>query len=163
GLSMADILSQYRFNSIVTILAGAVVSAGILAAGSIMVRQRRRLLRSNEQLAVTLENMTQGIQMVEPDGSIGFINGRAIEALGIPQQILDKKPSFRQLIDWQVESGEFGPPSAYPEGLRQTLQAGGLTRAADSYERTRPNGTVLEIATRPMEGGRAVRTYTDIT
>ena len=65
GLSDADILAQYRFNSAVTIAAGSVVSAAILAAGLIMVRQRRRLLRSNEQFAVTLENMTQGILMVE--------------------------------------------------------------------------------------------------
>jgi signal transduction histidine kinase/ActR/RegA family two-component response regulator len=107
--------------------------------------------------------MTQGIQMVESDGTIGFINGRAIELLGIPESVLASRPSFRQLIEWQIESGEFGPPSSYPEGLRQTLQAGGLVTVEDMYERTRPNGTVLEIATKPMEGGRAVRTYSDIT
>ena len=163
GLSEADVYGTYLYNRQIGLAAGLVISAGIVAATLIMIRQRRRLLRTNEILAVALENMTQGIQMVEPSGRIGVINSRAIELLGIPQALLDRKPSFPELVAWQTDSGEFGDPKSYPEGLRETLAAGGIAPNMSVYERTRPNGTVLEIVTNPMSGGGAVRTYTDIT
>ncbi|HVZ08344.1 ATP-binding protein [Rhodopila sp.] len=163
GLAQDDVFATYRFNRSVSVAGGGIVSLGVIGVTLLMIRQRRRLLRSNEVLAVTLENMNQGIQMVEPDGRVGVINSRAIELLGLPPALLEGQPLFRDVVAWQVESGEFGDPDKYPDGLRQTLAAGGIASTPDTYERCRPNGTVLEIATNPMPDGGAVRTYTDIT
>ncbi|MFO1028453.1 MAG: ATP-binding protein [Acetobacteraceae bacterium] len=163
GLSKEDVFAAYHFNRNVSVGAAVLVSIGIVSASIILFRQRQGLVRSNRILGITLENMTQGIQMVEPGGRIGVINSRAIELLGIPQSLLDRKPTFPQLVKWQIDTGEFGDPRSYPEGLRKTLDAGGIVASVDTYERTRANGTVLEITTKPMPGGGAVRTYTDIT
>jgi diguanylate cyclase (GGDEF)-like protein len=45
----------------------------------------------------------------------------------------------------------------------KSAQIGGLLSDPSIYERTRSNGTVLEIRTVPLPDGGAVRTYTDIT
>jgi diguanylate cyclase (GGDEF)-like protein len=43
------------------------------------------------------------------------------------------------------------------------INGGGLDSSVTFYERTRPNGTVLEIRTMPTPDGGLVRTFTDIT
>jgi signal transduction histidine kinase/CheY-like chemotaxis protein len=163
GLSEADVFADYRRSRNAYVLAGIVVSLGIIGTGIVMMRQRVRILRSREVLGVTLENMTQGIQMVDADGSVGVINSRAVELLGLPPSLLEGQPKFRDIVEWQIRTGEFGDRKDWPEGLRKTLDAGGIVGTEDVYERTRPNGTVLEIRTKPMPDGGAVRTYTDIT
>ena len=150
GLSLDDILARFRLNRTIALVAGAAISAGICAVGLVMMRQRQRLVRSNTLLSVTLENMTQGIQTIEPDGRVGVINSRAIELLGIPVSLLEKKVRFPEIVQWQLENGEFGDPTHYPEGLRNALAAGGIAPAMDTYVRRRPNGRVLEITTKPM-------------
>ncbi len=47
--------------------------------------------------------------------------------------------------------------------LRRWVAARGLSARPTTYERERPNGTVLEIRTVPLPDGGAVRTFTDIT
>ena len=54
-------------------------------------------------------------------------------------------------------------PSGRGEAFRQWVLSRGLRSTRHTYERTRPNGTVLEIRTVPLPDGGAVRTYTDIT
>ncbi len=163
GLSEKDIFADFNKSRTVYTLAGLAVSLGIIGTGIVMIRQRNRILRSREVLGVTLENMTQGIQMVDADGSIGVINSRAVELLGLPPAMLGGQTTFHDIVDWQIKSGEFGERKDWPEGLRKTLDAGGIFGVEDVYERIRPNGTVLEVRTKPMADGGAVRTYTDIT
>jgi signal transduction histidine kinase len=163
GLSEADVFAAFRFNRIVTIAGALLLSVGIVATGLIIIRQRARLLGSREALSVTLENMNHGIQMIAPDGGIRVMNSRAVELLGIPPHLLAGEPNVRTLLDWQLANGELGPPETWTGGLAEAMASGGGAPANQVYERTRPNGTVLEVVTRPMADGGAVRTFTDIT
>jgi PAS domain-containing protein len=47
--------------------------------------------------------------------------------------------------------------------LRNWITQSVAAAARQTYERERPDGTVLEIRTVPLESGGGVRTYTDIT
>ena len=68
------------------------------------------------------------------------------------------------MLRWQWETGEFGKDGqSVDEGLRAFVLAGGISEEPQSYERQRPNGTMLEIRSVPLADGGAVRTYTDIT
>jgi signal transduction histidine kinase/ActR/RegA family two-component response regulator len=163
GYSEADIFAQYWASRRVTLIAGVLLTIGIIGAARVMIRQRQRILRSRAVLGAAMENMAQGIQMVDPDGRIAVINSRAVEMLGIPGELLEGDPHFKRIVEWQTANGEFGPPEAWPRELIETLEAGGITRQDDVYERTRPNGMVMEVRTTPMPGGGAVRTFTDIT
>jgi PAS domain S-box-containing protein len=90
-------------------------------------------------LKATLENISQGIMMIAPDGTVPVINRRAMDLLGLSEDLVSS-PSFNSILQWQREAGEFG-----------------------IHERRLPNGMVLEIRTIPLEGGGVVNTYTDVS
>jgi signal transduction histidine kinase/FixJ family two-component response regulator len=143
------------------LLAGGVMSLLVLFAGWLLVRHRTRLLRASEALRVTLENMSQGIIMVDAQRNLPVINQRAVELLGLPPGLIRPGGSFDTLLQWQISSGEFdGQDDAT---ARQLAEGGGLGTAIPVYHRTRANGTVLEVHTAWLVGGGAVRTFTDIT
>ncbi len=163
GLAEADVFAAFRSNVVLSVTVGILLSAGIIGTGLLTFRQRMRLLQSNEKLAVTLENMTQGIELITPDGRVQVINSQAVELLGLPPSLATGKPYLKELLDWQRANGELGPPETWPAKMAQALGHGGVIPGENSYERVRPNGTVLEVRTRSMPDGGAVRTFTDIT
>jgi PAS domain S-box-containing protein len=111
-------------------------------------------------LRATLENMDQGLIMFDAAGTIQVYNQRVAELLGLPLDQLARRPSFRELIDYQLAQGEFVRGD---EVLRQWATESGIGGVRDVYERERPDGTVLEVRTVPLPNGGAVRTYTDMT
>jgi diguanylate cyclase (GGDEF)-like protein/PAS domain S-box-containing protein len=69
-------------------------------------------------------------------------------------------PHVKDVIEFQAERGEFVDT---PEDVRSRLMPKIFGEQENSYERTRPNGTILEIRTVPFADGGVVRTFTDIT
>lgn len=127
-------------------------------------RSRQRALRSAEQLRLTLENITQGIILVRRDWTIPVINRRLIELLDLPEEWQHRPPRFDNLIQHLSSHGEFDVDPA-PAGVMPAdhWMVPGNTPTQATYERRRPNGTVLEVRTSTLPGGGFVRTLTDIT
>jgi PAS domain S-box-containing protein len=126
----------------------------------ITARKQAELLAKEKAalLAATLENMDQGLLMFDASETIQVYNDRAVELLGFSKELLEQRPTFRQLVSHQVQTGEFVRGD---EALRR--YAGGINETRHAYERERPDGSVLEIRTVPLPSGGAVRTYTDVT
>ena len=122
---------------------------------------RLQLGEKSRQLEVTLENIAQGIVMVDAAGDIGVLNRRCVELLGIPDEFLHEQRSYTDLIAYLENSGEFARPidARLLDAIR--CPVGGAL--VPGYERTRPDGTVLEIRNTALEGGGFVRTLSDIT
>jgi PAS domain S-box-containing protein len=142
----------------------------LLTLGASLVERRRAdaLRRSEAQartasnlLNLTLESMDQGLITVDGRGILQVCNRRAVEMLDLPPDYQHGKPSFAAFIAHQVAIGEFAGLSE--EETPWLKLKGNLLSAPPRYERTRPNGTVLEIRTTPLPDGGAVRTFTDIT
>lgn len=163
GLAVKDALAAYWRNMLLHLTFGAVGTTAILIAGMVMIAQRNRLLRSRQALSATLEHMSQGILMIDGAGHVPVINRRAFELLGLPPQLRTRHMRFQDILDWQFRTQEFGASDGWSAALRRVLQSGGVLPDDATYERTRPNGTVLEVRTQALEGGGAVRTFTDIT
>jgi diguanylate cyclase (GGDEF)-like protein len=83
-----------------------------------------------------------------------------MDLLGLPPELMLSRPSFRDVLTYQVASGDF---KDQPEHVKQSELAKEFEPRHHVYERERPNGTVLEIRTTPLPTGGAVRTYTDLT
>jgi signal transduction histidine kinase/ActR/RegA family two-component response regulator len=125
------------------------------------VRERTaELAQQTALLQVTLDNMDQGLIMIDAGGTVPICNERAIELLGLPAQMMRSHPTFAEIRRYQIEQGEFLPLN---DALREQLEADGIENAPRLYERERPNGTILEIQTVPVPFGGAVRTYMDVT
>lgn len=125
-----------------------------------LVRRSAEIESVNTTLEATLSNVSQGIMKLDAEHRIVVFNSRVEELLGLPSGFLKHGMPFRTLLDYQIERGEF---SNMPPEFLAFVRAGGVSLAEQAYIRHRPNGTILEIRTIPLEGGGAVRTFTDIT
>ena len=163
GLAAEDVFAPYHRNRRLYFLAGALLSVAGAIIGWFMLRQRDSLFASRQALAATLENMSQGILMVDAQGGVPVLNRRAIELLGLPAGLLTRAPSFRQIVEWQLQQGEFGDDTTWDDALERILPARDNPHGDYTYERTRPNGTILKVRTQGLPDGAIVRTFTDIT
>jgi signal transduction histidine kinase/CheY-like chemotaxis protein len=163
GLATKDVFAPYERSKRLYLAVGILVSVACTAVGLIMLRQRRSLFDSRQALSATLENISQGITMVRADGGIPVLNRRAIQLLELPTDLLAGRPSFQQIVEWQRANGEFGDPATRTPPLEGALQRIGGPLGDYTYERTRPNGMILEVRTQGLPDGGIVRTFTDIT
>ncbi len=140
-------------------------NAGLEAAQRRMEEQAEALRISQADLAeksavltTTLDHMNQGIVMVDADGTFALCNARALQMLDLPPALMAGRPSYDAVVAYQLAAGEFMDTQVV-ERVRHA-QINGIPLL---YERTRPNGQILEVQSLPLPGGGTVRTYTDVT
>ena len=119
-----------------------------------------RLHRKSRLLDAILEQMVQGLMLVNQDRVVEVCNRRAIELLGLPPELMARQPGFVEVLEYQWSTDEFAKT---PEALKAFVRAGGILDQPQCYERTRPDGRIIEIQSVPLDGGGVLRTYTDIT
>ena len=119
-----------------------------------------RLREKTARLDTVLDTMDQGLMMIDANGVVQVCNLRAIALLDLPPELMRSRPTFEAVRLYQLEQQDFRKSG---EAMRQWVARQGLETHAHTYERERPNGTVLEIRTMPLPDGGSVRTYTDVT
>lgn len=119
-------------------------------------------LRFNRQvLSTTLENISQGVSVVDPEMRLVAWNRRYQELLDYPDGMLYVGRPVSDLIRWNAERGELGPGDIDEQVRRRLahLRAG----APHVFERVRASGQVIEMVGRPLVGGGYVTSYSDVT
>ena len=116
------------------------------------------LAEKSAALTMTLDNISQGICMVDARGRVGVWNARALELLDLPADLIASRPSFEAVLAYQRATNEF-VVEGVPVGVLEAVDA----RMSVIYERMRPNGTILEIQNIPLADGGNVVTYADVT
>jgi signal transduction histidine kinase/DNA-binding response OmpR family regulator len=125
-----------------------------------IVEQRTaELQRRGEVLRVTFENMEHGVLIFDRELKLAAWNRQITELLELPKTFLNDKPHFNDIIRFLAQRGEYGDVDFDLELRRLTTESG----EHYSSERTRPNGTVLEIRHNPLPEGGFVNIFTDIT
>jgi PAS domain S-box-containing protein len=116
---------------------------------------------SRQLLQATMENVTQGISVVDAQLRIVAWNRRYLELYGYPDGLVTVGRPVIELLRWNAAQGELGPgePEIQIEKRLAHLRAG----TAYTFQRVRRNGQVYSIDGQPMAGGGFVTTYTDIT
>jgi PAS domain S-box-containing protein len=116
---------------------------------------------SRQLLAATMENVTQGISVVDADMKLVAWNQRYLKMFDYPQDLVCVGRPVAELIRWNAARGEFGEGD--PEHQVAKRLAHMRAGTAYSFQRERKNGQVFSISGQPMAGGGFVSTYTDIT
>jgi signal transduction histidine kinase/CheY-like chemotaxis protein/HAMP domain-containing protein len=125
-----------------------------------IVEQRTaELQRRGAELRVTFDNMVQGVLMFDSEMKIAAWNRQVLELLKLPETYLVGGPHFADFIRYLAQRGEYGAVDAEAEVRRFTATAA----QSRTFERTRPDGTVLEIRHNPLPEGGIVVIYSDIT
>ena len=119
-------------------------------------------LRFNRALlAATLENITQGISVVDADMRLVAWNRRYLEMLGYPEGAVYVGRPVEDLIRWGSERGGAAPEEAQAQAEKRVSY---MRRGSPHvYERVRSDGSVVETRGRAMPSGGNVTTYTDVT
>ncbi len=114
------------------------------------------------QLEATLAGMTDGVAMVDANHCLMEWNDLFPEISGVPIEVLRVGASMEEMVRAQAEAGEFGPVEVEVEVARRMrlLRSG---RLAETNERTRPNGRIIELRRNHLPDGGMVTLYTDIT
>jgi signal transduction histidine kinase/DNA-binding response OmpR family regulator len=114
------------------------------------------------QLEATLAGMTDGVAMV--DGNLQLVewNPRFPEIASVPATMLRVGLPMGDIIRAQAAAGIFGDVDIETEVTRRVaeLRAGNY---ANTLERTRPDGRVVELRRNRLPDGGFVTLYTDIT
>ncbi len=142
-------------------------AAGLIAAQTMGVRSGQaiagshaELSRRETELRATLENMQQGVAMYDAQHRLVTWNRRFVEYLEMPDAFLDGQHTFADYIRYLAERGEFGEVADIDGLVAQRLEP--LSRE-HWLERTRPDGTTLEIYRKPIPTGGFIAIYTDVT
>ncbi|MEM7611678.1 MAG: NahK/ErcS family hybrid sensor histidine kinase/response regulator, partial [Pseudomonadota bacterium] len=116
----------------------------------------------NRQLVeATLENMTQGVSVVDAEQRLVGWNRRYLELMDYDENLVHVGQPVAALIEHNAARGRFGdsdPAQAVAKRLK-LLRSG----SAYTYESQFDGGKVIQIRGQPMPGGGYVTTYTDIT
>jgi diguanylate cyclase (GGDEF)-like protein len=120
------------------------------------LKERIRLLEA------VIENFPGGISLFDDDLQMVICNDRQKQLLEYPEELMAAGyPSLEQLFRFNAERGEYGPGDIEMHVRRRLDLA--RKREPHCYDRTRPNGTVIEVRGVPLQGGGFVTTYLDVT
>jgi diguanylate cyclase (GGDEF)-like protein len=140
-------------------IAGAVLTLIILGAIERILQSETRARQKAEQLALTLEHMSQGIMLVTKDLQIPIINSKCGELLNLPPEFIERPPRFDQLVEYQLKGGSLRDAAGTPG----EDAAGRPTEQIGVRERKMPNGTIIEVRSGSLPDGSFVQTFTDVT
>jgi signal transduction histidine kinase/DNA-binding response OmpR family regulator len=131
------------------------------------------------ELQVTFDNMENGVLMFDNTWKLAAWNRQALGMLDVPESFAAGKPHYSDFIRFLAAAGEYGQADVGSDEFMRSLTGAGehgavdvetvvqqfLARAGETFtfERTRPDGRILDIRHRPIQEGGFVVIYSDIT
>lgn len=148
------------------VLTSALKGSGMEVAEVVAVLDEagQELRFNREILSNTLENIDQGVSVVDRDMCLVAWNRRYQQLFGYPDGMLYVGRPVADLIRYNAEGGELGEldPATIESEVDKRIA---YMRAGSPHvsERMRANGQVLELRGQPLPGGGYVTSYSDVT
>jgi len=121
----------------------------------------RQLRFNRELLEAMMENMPQGISVVDADMRLVAWNRRYVELFQYPPELVRAGRPIADLIRYNAARGWCGPgdPEQHVEKRLAHMRAGSMHLS----ERRRSDGRVIEVRGQPLPDGGFVSTFNDVT
>jgi PAS domain S-box-containing protein len=118
-------------------------------------------LRDREaELRVTFENMGDGVAMFDETQRLVAWNRKFQEIFDLPDVLLEQHRTYEEHLRFLAARGDFGADVQTAEQIDALVATTGQPYG---YERTRPDGRVVEIRRNPVPDGGFVLIFSDIT
>ena len=116
---------------------------------------------SREQLQAALENLQQGVSVIDRNLNLVAWNRRYLEMFNYPPGLIQVGKPIAEIIEFNARRGFCGSGSIEEQVARRMnfLRAS----SAHQFERLLPNGVVIYMQGHPMPDGGFVTSFTDIT
>jgi PAS domain S-box-containing protein len=154
----SDALEAFNSHLLVIVPLVLLLILAILIGTFLLSMQARQLAQKTDLLEVTLENMDEGLVVMDAQGRVPVINRRACKFLDIPAHPAISQLCLQDTIRWPAGLGKFEQPA---EQLHKGAMTGGDNVSIQECEH--PGGTHLEVRTVSLASGGFVRTFTDMT
>lgn len=161
--------AQELIARVVGVSSARALIASALAGGTMRLHDVTRLLDegarslrfSRSLLAATFENLDAGISVIDADLNLVAWNSRYERLFDYPPGMLRVGTPVADLIRNNALRGDFGggDPEFHVQKRLNHFRRG----QEHSFERRRPDGSVLKTVGGPMPGGGYVMSFTDIT
>ena len=123
-------------------------------------RLNDKYLETKWQLTAALNNMAQGLIMIDGKGKVMMTNRRYRTMYQVPPEIIGPDCTLRELLAYRAENGLF-------QGDVDKFVAAALKRVATGTpsvtEVALPDGRLIRVFEQPMDGGGWVATHEEIT
>jgi PAS domain S-box-containing protein len=139
--------------------------SGDLDTVAAIVGEASQDLRFNQQvLQAALQNMSQGISVIDREQRLVAWNRRYAELFGYPDELLQVGRPIAELTTWSLRRQE--PVDVDERQVARAVERRlAFMRHGSPHltERVFPDGSIVEIRGNPMPGGGFVATFTDVT
>ena len=117
-------------------------------------------LGAQQQLDLALNNMIQGLVLLDPSGRVVVVNQRYIDMYRLSPDLAKPGCVFRDLLAHRKETGTFaGDIDDYCSSILQNVAQRATTQATIHT----PDGRTIHVVNRPLTNGGWVSTHEDIT
>jgi len=145
------------------VLTSVLHGAGLKLAEIVAVLDEatQKLRFNRELLEVVMDNMPQGISVVDADMRLVAWNQRYLDLFDYPPGFVHIGRPVAELIRYNAERGWCGPgdPQLHVARRLQYMREG----SAHVSERQRPDGRVFEVRGLPLHDGGFLMTFSDVT
>ncbi len=142
-----------------SVLRGSGMELGEVVA--VLDEAGQELRFNREILSTTLENISAGVSVVDPDMRLVAWNRRYQQMFGYPEGMLYVGRPVADLIRYNAERGELGDGERDDQVAKRIeyMRAG----APHVFERVRSDGRVIEMRGQALPGGGYVTSYNDVS
>jgi signal transduction histidine kinase/FixJ family two-component response regulator len=123
---------------------------------------RAEIEMARENMRVVLDNMHDGILLLDKDLRWRFANAQYSRFVGMPPEIGKPGVSVHDIVRYQVERGDFGPVDDVEKVVNDRVQVL-LTPGGVRYERKTLSGHFIEFTFTPLPDGSLLGVFRDIT
>ncbi len=126
-----------------------------------LIAHQAELAKRSEVLRATLDNMTDGITLIDDELRLVGWNDRMAEFMGVPRDMFREGTPVAELVDYDLAKRGLSEAErrAQLEDWHKTFQPG----AASASRYCTSGGREIDIRRQPMPGGGFVSTFTDVT
>jgi len=117
---------------------------------------------SHTILQTILDHLPSAVTLFNPDLEMLACNQKLKTLLNFPEELFSNGfPSLPDLIRFNALRGEYGPGD--PDEIANAALERTRKREPHVFERTRPDGKVLEVRGIPLPNGGFLTIYSDVT